>query len=140
MKRFTLCTLLLFGLPSLACEGLDVRTPWIRAAPPGAAMLAGYGVIRNTSRQDFTLTGIEGPDFAHTMLHETRFEDGAARMRHRAQLTVPAGGEQVLAPGGLHLMLMKPRKAMAPDQEVPLEFVCGESRQTVMFHVRRTPP
>lgn len=135
-----LLPLLLRAASASACAGLEVREPWIRAAPPGAAMLAGYGVIRNTSPHDITLTGVSGAGFGHVMLHETLFEAGEARMRHRGEITIPAGGELLLAPGGLHLMLMKPRSALAPDQQVPLEFDCDGARQTVTFRVRRDAP
>jgi copper(I)-binding protein len=74
------------------------------------------------------------------MLHEAVYEDGAARMRHRARIVVPAGGELVLAPGGLHLMLMKPRVALAVDEQVRLEFACGDALTPVTFGVRRDVP
>src|SRR6185437_14279087 len=81
---------------------------WAPQAPPVATMWAGYGVLRNGSSRAVTLTGASSPDFAMAQIHETREDNGVEHMRRIDPLVLPAGGEVRFAPGGKHLMLMRP--------------------------------
>jgi copper(I)-binding protein len=49
-------------------------------------------------------------------------------MRHVEALEVPAGGEVTLAPGGLHLMLMRPRAAVEAGGAIEVELSLGDGR------------
>ncbi|NNF40991.1 MAG: copper chaperone PCu(A)C, partial [Woeseiaceae bacterium] len=50
-------------------------------------------------------------------------DDGVARMRRLEKIEIPAGTNTVLAPGGKHLMLMRPTKT--PADAVSLQFYDG---------------
>jgi hypothetical protein len=63
---------------------------------------------------------VTSPQFARVELHETRIEDGMARMRQLDGLDLPPGGRVTLAPGGLHLMLLEPVSAIVPPAHVTL--------------------
>lgn len=90
----------------------DVRMEgWIQPPPPNATSLAAYGRLINRSDRAITLEAIEGDDFAHAHAHETVVSEGVAEMKN-ASITVPAGGEFLLSPGGHHLMLMRPTRAL----------------------------
>jgi len=56
---------------------------------------------------------VTSPQFARVELHETRLEDGIARMRPVDVLALPSGERVTLAPGGLHLMLLDPARPLA---------------------------
>ena len=135
----------LLGLCALArlagaCEGLAVNGAWIREAPPGAMVLAGYGELRNEGARALRITAVESTQFKHVMLHETVMEGGKARMVARDVLLIAPAAQAVLAPGGLHLMLMHGQAPLAAGQSVDLDFVCGATRTTLRFPVRRAAP
>ena len=135
MHRF-LALLLLLPLSASASDIL-VKDPWIRAAPPGARMLAAYAVFENTGGSPRTLTGASSERFGLVEIHRTVQVDGVARMREVDAVEIPAGGEAVLEPGGLHLMLMRPVSDVTEGETIAFElhFDQGET-QRVDFVVR----
>ena len=103
--------------PSAPAASLTVRGPWVKAAGEGA-MTAAFGVLVNDTGTDVTVTGVASP-LSPMELHEMSMKDGKMVMRPKAGgLVVPAGGTHELAPGGDHLMLMKPAAAVEPGDEV----------------------
>ena len=123
-----------------ACPGLTVEAPWIREPPPGARVLAGFAELVNSGSAPVVIDRAESPQFAHVMLHESRLENGLARMVPHATLVVPPGGSLSLAPGGLHLMLHEPQQAPAPGQKLPIVLHCGSSEVSVDFEIRPEAP
>lgn len=128
------CARLLSALPKAlalgacllaACTGrgeLEIRAAWIPAPPRGSEALAGYGVIVNGTGSPVTITGVDGEDFERAALHRTEIEDGQARMRPVDALTIPPGGRAEMFPGGLHLMLLRPQRELAPGDRVAIAF------------------
>lgn len=113
----------------------------MRAAPPGATMLAGYARVRNGCDRAYTITGAKSPDFVMVMVHETRIEGGVSRMRKAARSPLPAKGELLFAPGGRHLMLMHPRRALPAGTVVRLELLLADGGSIpAEFTVRRAAP
>ncbi|MEC5193360.1 MULTISPECIES: copper chaperone PCu(A)C [unclassified Arthrobacter] len=92
--------------PASASAALAVNQPWVKAAASG--MTGGFGVIKNTSDADITVTGASTPAARMVELHETvAGPDGAMQMRSKeGGFVIPAGGELILEPGASHLMLM----------------------------------
>ena len=80
-----------------------IENAWIRAPVAGQTVTAGYCDIRNDGDEPVTIVGFTGP--VRVEMHETRTEDGMARMRPLRQLRVAAKSTASLAPGGRHLML-----------------------------------
>lgn len=113
---------------------------WIRAAPPGATALAGYGRLRNGCNRAFVVTDVRAKDFAMAMIHETSVENGVSRMRHAGRLAVPAGGVLEFAPGGTHMMLMHPRRNLKEGDRVRVELVLADGQRIPAdLPVRRAP-
>jgi len=108
---------------------LSVRDAWVRPAPPDARMTAAYLVIENPGSEAAALTGVECAAFGLAEIHETVVVDGMSRMRERPRVEVPAGGELVLSPGGLHVMLMRPAGPMPSEGVVPLVLVFEDGRR-----------
>ena len=118
-----------------------IEQAWIRAAPPGATALAGYAVLRNPCARPFAVTGVSSSDFAMAMIHETIVENGISRMRHAASLPLRAKGSLVFAPGGKHMMLMHPRRAMKEGDRVRLVLtLAGGQKIAASAVVRPEPP
>jgi copper(I)-binding protein len=99
----------LLCLASIAGAGpvgeLVVRNAWARATPPGAGVAAAYLTIVGGAEAD-RLVGARTEVAAMTQVHSVTEVDGVARMRDASGVEVPAGATVVLAPNGLHLMLM----------------------------------
>jgi copper(I)-binding protein len=117
---------------------------WIRLAPADAMMLAGYRRIDNDGEQPMRLRSVQSDAFGAIELHRTEVVDGVSRMREVPSLTIASGGSVVLEPGGMHLMLMQPQRALREGDEVAISFAWdqGESQFTEIlpFVVRREAP
>ncbi|GIX21460.1 MAG: hypothetical protein KatS3mg121_0243 [Gammaproteobacteria bacterium] len=121
MSRHLLAGLLLFAGAVLADPPLRFLQARLYEAPPGVETLAAYFTIENPGSADRVLRRFRSDDFARVELHETRLEDGVAHMVPVPALTVPAGGRVALAPGGLHLMLIEPKRPLRAGDHFLLE-------------------
>lgn len=94
-------------------DRLRVEDAWSRATAPGAPVAGGFLTIVNPGPRADVLLGASSPIAETVELHEMKQEGGMMRMRElRDGLPVPAGGKVVLAPGGYHLMFIKPRQPL----------------------------
>ena len=119
----------------------SVAKGWIRAAPPGATMLAGYAELRNPCNVPFEVIGVKGRDFVMAMVHETKVENGVSTMRMAKFSPVPAHGVLRFEPGGRHIMLMHPRRALPAGTVVRVELLMADGKRIpVDLTVRRDPP
>lgn len=125
-------SLLLFYFVSLstAAASLDISDAWIKYLPPVVPVRAGYMVISNNNAQQIRVIHIESDVFTKVDIHETVEKDGMMTMRPVMPLTIPAGETFKLAPGGLHLMMMKPAEKLKPGDQisVTLHFGSGDSQ------------
>ncbi len=114
-----LCIVLISGaVQSQAANRLRVTDAWIRAAPPGVMVLAGYMTLENPGPEDIKITAAESPQFGMIELHRTVIEDDVARMRRQPYFLVPAEAQLVLAPNDRHLMMMMPKLAVQLGDKV----------------------
>jgi hypothetical protein len=131
-------------LPSVvgsADSAIMIRDAWIREAPPNSTVLAGYMLLENQSDTDQSLISVSATAFGGVMIHRTEQKDGMAHMSHQKQVIVPANGKIVFAPGGYHLMLMKPKRSLRDGDEVSVNLVFDDdSKYSVNFKVRRDIP
>jgi periplasmic copper chaperone A len=115
---------------------IGVFDAWIRAAPPGASMLAGYATLKNTGDAPLTVLTVQSDAFRMTSLHETVIDGDTVRMREMHRLQIPVGGEVQLAPGGKHLMFMHPRREFDVGEQVVVTFLMANgSRVETRFDV-----
>lgn len=136
LQRLILLLLLVCG-PALAGSAgapVHAENPWIREAPPGASALAGYLTLHNTSGKDRRLLSAESPAFARVEMHRSVVENGMARMLPQESITIPAKDRVALEPGGYHLMLMQPVKALKAGDTatITLSFDSGEPLEVEM--------
>ena len=85
---------------------LQIRHPWARATPPGAAVGAGYLEIRNRGSQPDRLLSAATALAKRVELHVTEHAADVAKMRQLRAFEVPARERLTLRPGGAHLMLV----------------------------------
>lgn len=89
-----------------------VDAAWVRTAPPGAMMLAGYMTLHNDGKVPVRFEWAQSDVFGTVELHRSLVVNGMDTMRPAGAQTIPAGGELRFAPGGLHLMLMDARRPL----------------------------
>jgi len=117
--------LLMFAPPANAEHvkhgALEIQNVWARATTAKARNGAAYLTIRNTGANADTLVGAQAAPAAMTGLHESRMDGGIMRMRPvKGGIQVPAGGEQMLKPGGYHVMLMGLKHPLKAVDSFPL--------------------
>lgn len=139
MRLLGLAALLAVVTPAWACPGLEATEAWIREAPPGAMMTAAYAKLHNTGEQLLQVDGAFGDDFGSAMLHRTVVENGLSRMVHGEALSIAPGARAELAPGGWHLMLMRPNRPLKAGDRVPLALRCGKQGKEFTFTVKAAP-
>jgi copper(I)-binding protein len=98
-----------------------VTAPWGRATSPGSSNGGVFLTLTNAADAAVRFVGGASPVAASIEIHETRIEDGIARMAPvSGGLELPAGGSVVLAPGGYHIMLVGLVRPLAEGEIVPL--------------------
>jgi copper(I)-binding protein len=119
---------------------LQVENAWVREAPPGAHMMAGYMTVKNPGASEVALTAVDSPAFAHVMLHKSATVDGVARMIHQDKIVIPAHGLVELKPGSYHLMMPAPERRLVAGDRVDfiLRFSNGETLR-VQADIVKTP-
>ena len=85
-------------------------------------MGAVYATIENTSDHPIRKEGIKTSVAMMAQVHESYLDNGMMRMRHIEQFTIPAGEVRKLAPGGLHIMLMRLPKPLAEGTTFETKF------------------
>ena len=89
--------------------GIAVTTPWLRATPKGAPVAGGYLTIKNAGGTPDRLIGASLPMAAKGEVHSMSMDNGVMHMRHLDDgLAIAPGQTIILAPGGDHLMFIKP--------------------------------
>lgn len=132
--RSALAATLLFSVTVQAAgvaDGITVVEPYVRLAPPNAPATGAFMVIRNGGGKEARLVKASNPLSKLTELHTHLNENGMMKMRQVDAIPVPAGGEAVLAPGGLHVMMIDLKAPLKDGQMVPLTLVFddGSSKQ-----------
>ena len=84
--------------------------------------MAAYLILKNESDLDIIITGAQSPNFAMAMIHDTVIENEIAKMQHRSELVIPAGGEVTLAPLGTHVMLMETKQTLSIGESAEITF------------------
>ena len=112
---------------ALADGRLKVEHAWIRAAPPGATMLAGYAVLHNSGDAPVVVHAASSGDFAAVSIHETIEVDGVERMQTLEQVEMAPSATVTFAPGGKHFMLMRPSRTLAPGATVTVHLETNDS-------------
>ena len=138
-KPFAVAVMLLMAsMVAPADNVIVVRDAWVREAPPGASVLAAYFTLENPGSKADKLVAVLSPDFDKIEIHATEIRDGVARMVALDALPIPPQAVVKLAPGGYHLMLHQPRRALAAGMSIKLElrFESG-AHLTVVAPVRR---
>src|SRR5882762_1140947 len=107
--------------------GVSVGDAWVREAPPGVAMMAGYMVLQNKTSRPQVLVAARSSGFEAVTIHRTIAKKGMTGMEHAPQIELLPNASLLFAPGGYHLMLLNPKRTLhAGDRvDITLEFRGG---------------
>lgn len=105
-----------------AAEGLEIKGGFLRASPMASGTGAGFLTIHSTGPAD-RLIAFASPACTTPELHTHINDNGIMRMRQVPAIDIPAGGDAVLQPGGLHLMCIDLTAKLEPGQMVPVTLV-----------------
>ena len=115
LGRLAPCFLLCFATGAAA--QVLVKDPWVRATVPQQAVTGAFMKLESPAAA--RLVEARSPVAGRVELHETRIEQGVARMHHVEAVPIPAE----LKPGGYHVMLMDLKRQLKAGETVPLELV-----------------
>tara|TARA_B100001109_G_C18656047_1_gene377307 strand:+ start:109 stop:588 length:480 start_codon:yes stop_codon:yes gene_type:complete len=144
--KYLFATLLLISLPvSAFMSGIDesrdsqgelvIHSAHIPLAPPGM-MNAGYLIFKNNSNEDIGFEKFTSPVYDSVQVHGTEHKNGVAKMKHVDQLVIPANTTVNFEPGGMHLMLMGPRRDINVGEEIMMIGLgTNEKRYMIKFKV-----
>lgn len=127
----------------VAADGPSTRVShvWIREAPPGINVLAGYFTLDNLTDKALILNEVSSADFGKVEIHQSVQTNGVESMQQLDSLSVPAHGSVEFRPGGYHLMLMQPRKNFFSGDTVSLILSFSDGSQlAILAPVRHDAP
>lgn len=157
-KLAALLTAALLAAPTLAQHAtpggaheevgpIRVDHAWSRATPPTARTAALYLTITNTGDAPDRLIGASTEVAEDAHLHAHRIEDGVARMHAVEAIEIGPGESVALEPGGLHIMLVSPKRPLAEGDTFTAELtfaaagsVAVEARVESIGATGPTPP
>jgi copper(I)-binding protein len=114
--RYGFCIALLLAAGAAQAQ-VQIKDPWIRATVAQQPVTGAFMKIE--SAVSARLVEVRSPVAGRVELHQTRIEQGIARMHHVPAIPLPAE----LKPGGFHVMLMDLKRQLKAGEIVPLEVV-----------------
>jgi periplasmic copper chaperone A len=118
------CAGMLIGIfvcaTALADASLMVENAWIPLAAPAVKVHAAYMSLANRTPTDKDIVAAHSPDYERIELHRSSVEGGVTTMQAIEKATVPASGRLELAPAGLHLMLVGPKRQLGLGSHVQI--------------------
>ncbi len=128
-----------FAAQAFASGPITLSRAWSRPAAAGQNAI-GYVTIVNAGPAD-ALIGAECALAGHVSLHESRMTGAVMSMRTLTEIPVPAHGQAVLGPGGLHLMLEHISRPFLAGQHIPVTLIFrGAGRIAANFAVQTAAP
>lgn len=144
MKIFSTLLLgcMLLAAPALAVVPVAIEADEVivRVPMPGRTVTAGYMTLRNLGAESRQLTAVHSEAFERIELHTHTHVDGMMRMIEVDSIEVPAGGEAVLRPGGLHLMLFEPALVLEEDGSIVLQLQFDDGTELAVTARLVMPP
>lgn len=121
---------LFIGTMALFASSIEVKDSYVRATPPGLPNSAAFMTLVNTTDKDLAVVKASSAVSKVVELHTHTMKDGVMKMFQIPKIDVPANGETVLKPGGLHIMLIGLYNPLKVGEKVDLtlEFSNGETK------------
>jgi copper(I)-binding protein len=121
LSRTTIIASLLacsFSAFAAVTEQVQVTDGFVRAVPPGQQVSAAFMTIHNDDMNDHKVVSASSPAAKNVELHTHTHDNGVMKMRQIPEINLPAGGDAILKPGGLHVMLIGLTQELTADKPV----------------------
>lgn len=124
-----------------AADKVSVQDPYVRLAPPNAPATGAFMVIKNGGDKEVKVVKADNPASKTTELHTHINDNGVMKMRPVPSIDIQAGGEAVLKPGSLHVMMIGLKAPLNEGDVVPitLTFDDGSTKQVDAKVLRNLP-
>lgn len=130
MRKLSLIFLtLMMAQVSYAADLVKITEAWVRLPPPGAQIAAAYLTLE--SKQTLSLSSVTSPAAEAVEMHSMSTKNGVMQMRQLKALKLVPGKPLTLEPGGLHLMLINPRKSLKEGDTVPLVLTFKQGKRVL---------
>lgn len=138
LTSLALASVMSFSIQANQAAQLEVENPFVREMPPVAPATGAFMTLINPSDQPIAVVRADS-DAANTVeLHTHTNDDGVMRMREIPEITVPAMGQTELKPGGLHVMLIGPTRALKAGDMVDIKLIMQDgSEKMIQAPVRK---
>ncbi len=113
---------------------LRIEHPWARATIGQVKAGAAYVTLSNHGAEVDRLVAVATPAAKRAAVHANLVEDGVMKMRPVEALEVTPGEPAVLAPGGLHIMLMGLKAPLQVGETFPMS-LCFERAGAIDIEV-----
>ena len=111
---------------------LEIKNAWVREAPPGASVNAGYMTLQNKGVKTLSIQSVQSSAFEKVEIHEMAMVDGMMEMRELEALPIAKGEQIIFEPGGKHLMLKNPKSRLKDGDVVDIILTFSDGRQQVL--------
>ncbi len=138
-KTLPLIIILVFSTLIQAKPKIEIADAWVKEVPPVSRVSVLFMKITNRGSTDDKLIGVKTDIAEHAEIHKMVMEGDIMKMRKIDQLTVPARGEVVLEPGGIHIMLIGLKKIPQKGDRVKVELIFERSGKTTIEVPVRPP-
>ncbi|KAA3621774.1 MAG: copper chaperone PCu(A)C [Proteobacteria bacterium] len=110
-----------------AADDIATSEVRVRAVPEGQKNSAAFMVLANGSTVDHAVVSAQSPAADVVELHTHVNDNGMMKMRRIERIDIPANGQTVLEPGGLHVMLLGLTTSLADGDEIPVTLVLEDN-------------
>ena len=109
---------------------ITIQEPYVRATPPNLPNSAAFMRLKNSSNKNIAVVNATSNVSKVVELHTHDMKDGVLKMYKIPKIDIPANGETVLKPGGLHIMFIGLYNPLVKGEKVTftLEFSNGETK------------
>lgn len=135
------------GDPDISQNGIEIYTPWVRAAGlnPGGGMHGGGAVtgafmlIKNTNARADMLLSASAEVAEDVQIHQTTMSNGVMSMAEVYGVEIPANGQAELKPGGYHVMLIGLKQELKDGETISLRLNFQNAGEVVVQAAVRNP-
>jgi copper(I)-binding protein len=106
--------------PMATIDTITVHDAWVRAPMGQTGTSAVYMTLKTIDDRADRLIAAASPAAAGAKLHTHIMDAGVARMRPVAAIEIAPGAPTVLAPGGVHIMLIGLAEKLVEGDTLPL--------------------
>src|SRR5260221_11050415 len=100
--------------------GVSIRDAWVREAPPGATMMAGYMVLKNNTPRSQVLVAARSSGFGTVMIHRTVVKGGLTGMEHAPKIELLPNASLLFEPGEYTRCFPNPKRDFQPAARVDI--------------------